>query len=137
MIQQRLFFFFYLRKLAQFHIDRTLMIVFFLYRVYIESFLTFSFIYWFASLKVHWKNALVRIVNTCSKEFGGKPPGLSDLFNKQVLRKANYFKSDISHPLHVAFQTLPSGSLHSVRVPLAKANRFKFSFVPCFISLFT
>lgn len=57
-----------------------------------------------------------------------KLPELSDLFDIQVIKKVRYIISDASHPLYDSFQTLPSGSLY--RVPLAKTNRFKFSFVP-------
>lgn len=76
--QQILFF------LLSLTIDKTLMTV--SYTAYIAYVLMFSFICWFASLKVK-KKALPQVVNNCSKVQGVKIHGLSDIFITQVLRK--------------------------------------------------
>ncbi len=50
---QRLFC---LRKLSRFHIDKTMMILF--YRAFIESVMSFSLVSWFGSLSLKNKNSL-------------------------------------------------------------------------------
>lgn len=58
---------------------------------------------------------------------------LTDLFNRQIIRKANAILSDSSHPLHSEFQFLPSGP--RLRLSRMESNRYKHSFVPTAISL--
>ena len=128
--QQRLFC---LRKLSKFQVDSSLMTMF--YHAFIESVITFSFICWFSSLRVKQKNVLNKVVKVCSKITGSALKTLQDLYNKQLHKKAESILSDCSHPLHQQFQFLPSGSL--LRLPLAKTNRYKHSFVPSAISLLT
>ncbi len=76
MSQQRLYC---LQKLVKFNIDRTLMTAF--YKAYVESILTFSLICWFASSA---KSA------SAAKYGGVKLPGLTDLFDIQVLKKVHH-----------------------------------------------
>lgn len=118
---------FCLRKLSKFQADSSLMTMF--YRSFIESVITFSFTCWFSSQK----NVLNKVVKVCSKITGIAQETLHYLYNKQLHKKAEFILSDCSHPLHHQFQFLPSGSL--LRLPLAKTNRYKHSFVPSAISL--
>lgn len=126
--QQRLFC---LRKLSKFQVDSTLMILF--YRSFIESIITFSFVCWFQSLRVKERNLLNKVVSVSSKIIGLPQETLQDLYEKQLFKKANSILTDFSHPLYLQFQFLPSGSL--LRLPFAKTNRFKHSFVPSAVSL--
>uniref|UniRef100_A0A671U0G4 Endonuclease/exonuclease/phosphatase domain-containing protein n=1 Tax=Sparus aurata TaxID=8175 RepID=A0A671U0G4_SPAAU len=106
------------------------------YRSFIESVIMFSFICWFQSLRVKERTLLTllnKVVSISSKITGFAQETLQDLYNKQLLKKANSILSDCSHPLHQQFQFLPSGSL--LRLPLAKTNRYKHSFVPPAVSL--
>ncbi len=53
--------------------------------------LTFSIIYWHGNLSVKAKNALSRIVKDSSKMLGTEQSSHTDLYNRQVVRKANYY----------------------------------------------
>ncbi len=120
-----------LRKLSKFQVDKSLMILF--YKSCIESVLTFSLLCWFGNLNTRSKNALSRVVKMSNKILGVNQCTLSDLFHRQILRKANVIRSDSSHPLHSEFQLLPSGS--RLRFPPVKSNRYKYSLIPTAISL--
>ena len=60
---QKLMYFY--RKLHSFNVDSTFMKMF--YSCFIESLLTFSFIYWYGSLSLENKNSLQGIVKQCGK----------------------------------------------------------------------
>lgn len=126
--QQRLFC---LRKLAKFGVDRSLMSMF--YRSFIESILTFSFICWYASTNLKQKSALNKVVKVSSKITGTQQNSLTDLFNSQVLRKADLISRDGTHPLNPDFQLLPSGFRY--KCPIARTNRYKHSFIPTAVTL--
>lgn len=49
-----------------------------------------------------------------------------------VLRKATTITQDPTHPLHQSFQLLPSGCCY--KVPLARKNVYKKSFIPTAIT---
>jgi hypothetical protein len=73
-----------------------------------------------------------------SLELAGKIIGLeqkplSGLYELFVKRKAWKIVHDPTHPLHDAFQMLPSG--RRFRVPLAKRNLYKRSFLPTAITV--
>ncbi len=76
-----------LHKLLKFHVDQTLMSLF--YKSYTESILTFSIICRYSNLSVKAKNALSRIVKVSSKLLGTEQSSHTDLYNRQVVRKAN------------------------------------------------
>lgn len=126
--QQRLYC---LRKLARFHVDKTLMTLF--YRSFIESILTFSAICWYAFLNVKSKNAISKIIKVCSNITGVQQKSMTALYEEQVIRKAECILENYSHPLHKEFQFLPSGS--RFKCPLARTNRYKNSFLPSAIQL--
>ena len=121
--QQRLFC---LRKLAKFQVDKSLMILF--YRSFIESVISFSIICWYGNLGVKQKKSLNGIVRGAGKIVGEKFSCLSHIYDRQVLMKASSIRADSSHPLYSAYKFLPSGQW--LIAPIAKSNRYKFSFVP-------
>lgn len=90
--QQRLYC---LRKLWSFHVDKTLMSMF--YRSYVESLLSFSLMCWFNSLNVKNKRSLEIIVNQGSKITGRKQMSVAQLYGREVLGKAHSILSDDSH----------------------------------------
>ncbi len=89
---QRLFC---LRKLSRFHIDKTMMILF--YRAFIESVMSFSLVSWFGSLSLKNKNSLNQIVKWASKIIGESQPSLAGLYSNQLQRKASTISRDCSH----------------------------------------
>ena len=74
------------------------------------------------------KIKLARVVNTASKVIGNEQKHLSSIYNAALKRKARQILYDPTHPLNDAFQKLPSG--RRLKVPLAKKNLFKKSFIP-------
>ena len=121
--QQRLFC---LRKLAKFHVDKSLMSLF--YRSYIESILSFSIVCWYGYLGLQHRNSLDRIVRLAGKIAGVPFPSLNTIFDKQVLNKARCIMSNNAHPLRAEYQLLPSGA--RLRAVKFDRNRYGFSFIP-------
>ena len=118
--QQRLFL---LRKLKSFDVSQhTLQLV---YRGLIESVLSFNRITWYVS----GKNIinLARVVITASMVIGNEQKHLSSIYNAALNRKAIHILYDPTNPLNESFQKLPS--LKRLKVPLAKTNFFKKSFI--------
>ena len=68
------------------------------------------------------------VVNTASKLIGNEQKHLSSIYNAALKRKARQILYDPTHPLNDVFQKLPSG--RCLKVPLAKKNLFKKSFIP-------
>ncbi|KAK7916747.1 hypothetical protein WMY93_012508 [Mugilogobius chulae] len=73
-----------------------------------------------------------RIVNQASKITQTPQTSLSELYKRSVMRKATVIIEDASHPLHHHFSLLPSGRRY--RVPLARRNIYKKSFIPTAIT---
>ncbi len=97
-----------LQKLSHFHVDKTLVALF--YKSYVESVLTFSLICWYGNTSIKARKTLSKTVKMCSKVMG-VPVQLSyNLYSRQVVRKAHTILSDCAHPLHSEFWLLPSGS---------------------------
>ncbi len=69
-----------------------------------------------------------RIKKVSSKTLGTEQSSLTDLYNRQVVRKANSILSASDHPLYSEFEFLPSGL--RLRFPLVKSNRYRCSFIP-------
>ena len=120
-----------LRKLCQFNVDKTMMILF--YRSFIESILSFSLASWFGNVPLTHKNRLYQIVKRSSKLIGESQLHPSSLYTKQLQRIAMAILDDSRHPLNSEFQYLPSG--RRLVVPGCRTNRFKSSFVPAAITL--
>ena len=98
------------------------------YRDLIESVLSFNIITWYGNVSDNNKINLARVVNTASKLTGNEHKHLSSIYNAALKRKARQILYDPTHPLNDAFQKLPSG--RRLKVPLAKKNLLKKSFIP-------
>ena len=98
------------------------------YKGLIESVLSFNIITWYAKVSANNKLKLARVVNTASKLIGNEQKHLPSIHNAALKRKARQIVYDPTHPLNDAFQKLPSG--RRLKVPLAKTNLFKKSFIP-------
>ena len=96
--------------------------------MYIESVLSFNIITWYGNVSGKNKVKLARVVNTASKLIGNNQKQLSSIYKDALKRKSTQILYDPAHPLNQAFQKLPSG--RRLKVPLAKQNIFKKSFVP-------
>ena len=82
--------------------------------------LSFNITAWYGILSVLNKNKHVKITRIAGKVIGKSQKPLPTIFDRAVLRKANAITKDPSHPLHSAFDLLPSG--RSIRVPRASCN---------------
>ena len=71
--------------------------------------------------------------NTASKVTGRSQIPLSDVDAKAMKRKASQIIADAAHPLHALIRRLPSG--RRFRIPLARKNSYKKSFIPSVIAL--
>ena len=120
---QRLFL---LRKLRSFGVSPKVLEL--VYRCLVESILSFGLPIWFGYMKVKQKAKLARVVNTASKLVGREQRQLSTLHRKATTRMARVIVSDNMHPLHGAFEKLPSGRRY--RMPFANKCCFRNSFVP-------
>lgn len=125
--QQRLYL---LRKLRNFNVDQTILES--VYRSLIESVLVFNIVSWYGNLTVKNKAKLNRVVSLAGKIIGSKQIQLSDLYHQAVRRKSIQIYLDKTHPLNSDFKLLPSG--RRLKVPLARKNVYKRSFVPSAIS---
>ena len=118
--------FFFIRKLKHFGVSQGILEM--VYRSLIESILAFNIVTWFGVLTVRNKASLSRIVNTASKVIGCSKIPLSDVYAKAIKRKASQIIADSAHPLHPLIRRLPSG--RRFRIPLARKNSYKKSFIP-------
>ena len=120
-----------LRKLSRFHIDKTMMTLF--YRAFIESVLAFSLVSWFGNLPLKDRNSLSQIIKWSGRLIGESQLCLESLYTRQLQRLASSISNDDSHPLASEFQLMPSG--RRFRVPRSKTRRYGNSFVPAAVSL--
>lgn len=121
--QQRLFF---LRKLNSFNVDKVILSLF--YKSFIEPVLTFAFIAWYGGIGLREKNNLSHIVKVAGKLIGFPQVSLTNIYERQVMRKADAILDCVNHPLHCSFEVLPSGQ--RIRVPCFKLNRTNNYFIP-------
>ena len=126
--QQRLHL---LRKLRSFDVSRELLQI--VYKRLVDSILTFNIVVWYGNLGVNGKAKLARIVGMAGKITGAKQDSLSDLYLTAVERKTARILDDAKHPLFSEFLKLQSGRRY--KVPIAKKNVYKKSFIPCAISV--
>ncbi len=99
----------------------------------IESTLTFNIVSWYGNLTMRQKNKLTRVINEANKITGHKHSTMQELFLNFMEKKAIAVYSDQTHPLHSCFEALPSG--RRLRIPLAKNNLYKRSFVPLAVTV--
>ena len=126
--QQRLYL---LRKIKSFNVSQNVLQM--VYRSLIESVLTFNIVLWYGNLTVKHRSKLSRIVNMAEKVIGRRQNSLLNLYHMAVKRKAHSIVNDSEHPLHSHFQKLPSGRHY--RVPFARKNIFKKSFLPTAVTI--
>ena len=126
--QQRLYL---LRKLKSFQVSQNILQL--VYRSLIESVLTFNIILWYGNLSVKNRNKLSRIVNMAEKVIGLRQNSLLSIYHSAVARKSQNIINDSDHPMYCHFQKLPSGRRY--RIPFARKNLFKKSFLPSAVSI--
>lgn len=125
--QQRLYF---LRKLNSFHVDRTIMHLF--YKSVIESIIVNDCVVWYTACRKVDLSMLKRIVKQAEK-IVGKNLDLEDICKNRVLDKAKSIYRNSRHPLNNNYVALRSGNrLRSLR---SRTSRFLNSFVPSSIRL--
>ena len=120
-----------LRKLRNFNVSTDILVT--VYRSLIESILIFNIVSWYGNLSVKNKTRLTRVVNLAGKITGSKQTQLSDLYHQAVKRKSVEILYDKTHPLNSEFEMLPSR--RRLRMPLARKNIYKKSFIPTAISI--
>ena len=120
-----------LRKLKSFHVSQNILQL--VYRSLFESILTFNIILWYGNLTVKYRCKLSSIVSMAVKVIGCRQNSLANLHRMAVERKARSIVNDQRHPLFSNFQKLPSGRRY--RVPIARKNLFKKSFVPTAVAI--
>ena len=126
--QQRLFL---LRKLKSFNVSQCILER--VYRSLIESVISFNIVTWYGNLTMRNKLKLSSVINTASKVIGKQQIPLSVLYHNSMNRKTRSILNDSTHPLYRLFQKLPSGRRY--RVPRARRNVYKHSFIPSAISI--
>ncbi|XDV11492.1 hypothetical protein PO909_000423 [Leuciscus waleckii] len=123
---QRMYF---LRKLRTFNMDVSFMKMF--YTCFIEAVLSFSIICWYGNLNVKNRRKLTSIVTMCSKIVGIELRTITQIYEHRTTRKGQLVLSDVTHPLCIELQLLPSG--RRFKLPLCKSNRYRNSFIPAAI----
>lgn len=109
---------------SYFHVDRKIMPLF--YKSCIESVLTFSIMCWYGNLNIKAKNSISKIVELSGKILGAQQSPLSELFSRQVRRKAQSILLNAAHPLFNEFCYLPSGSrLRFIQTFFYSCSHFK------------
>ena len=121
----------FIRKLK--HFDVSTHILESVYRALVESILAFNIVTWYGNLNMKDKTKLNRIVKIASKIIGSQQRSLSDIHRQFAINKANKIQTDKTHPLTDSFLPLPSR--RRLRVPLARRNLYKRSFVPTAVKI--
>ena len=127
--QQRLYF---LRTLRNFSVDKTIMSLF--YRTFIQSILSFNFLCWYEGLSLRNKNKLSKIVAIANKIAGTYFESISNIYERQTVKKVNKIIMDSSHPFSSYYEPLPSG--RRLRLPSFRTNRARSSFIPSSIRVY-
>ena len=127
--QQRLYF---LRKLRQFNVDRTLINLF--YKSVIESVICFCVVVYYGNSRVIDNNKVAKITKQASRIIGSPCKSPEELFESCSRRMVTSIMSDSTHPLHHNYTMLRSGRrLMSLK---CRTTRFLSSFVPRSIRYF-
>ena len=106
------------------------------YNSTIYTVLSYANIAFYDMLPTYLKHDLNRPRNICRKLVSNEFYELSDnstLYKLKSFKTATKIIKDSTHPLHTEYEYLPSG--RRLRVPRARTNRFKYSFVPRSIHL--
>ena len=120
---QRMFF---LRKLKKFHIDRTILTLF--YQSIIQSVISYNFICTFGNMSNEQKGKLDRTRKIAQRVVGSELLPIQSLYNERILAKVKKIMTDLTHPLHSCYVFNRSG----IRLcpPRTRLARFRQSFVP-------
>ena len=123
-MSQRLFF---LRKLNSFHIDSTLLHLF--YTSVIESVLLFCFHAWGGNCKLEKINCFQRTIKKCLKICNMPIYSVNSLLDKLTSTKMKRILKDKAHPLFskILFSNRKQGRLLSL---MTKTERYRKSFLP-------
>ena len=123
-MSQRLFC---LRKLNYFHIDKTLLFLF--YSSVIESLLMFCFCGWGGNCKVVNMNSFYSLMKKCYKVCGAEVYQPDFLLEKTTVHKIKRIIKDSTHPLFakITFSTRKSGRFVSIKT---RTERHRKSFLP-------
>ena len=125
---QRLYF---IRKLKSFHIDSTILKLF--YSSVVQSVITFSCICWWNNLSKINQGKLEKVRRGAQRTIGSELTLLSDVYKTRLLKKTGSILSE-GHPLSREFSLLRSGRrLQAIK---CRTNRFRDSFVPTAVRLF-
>ena len=120
--QQRMYF---LRKLNSFHVDRTILMLF--YKSVIESVMLFSCAVWYGGCRQDNLKKLQRISNHASK-MTGEVTDLKQECVCTILKQVSQILENVNHPLHQCYTLMRSGKRY--RSMKARTSRFLNSFVP-------
>ena len=120
-----------LRKLRLFDVSRALLQT--VYKSLVERVLTFNIVVWYGNLGVKGRAKLARIDGMAEKITGAKRDSLSDLYLTAAEQKTARILDDAKQPLFPQFLKLPSGRRY--KVPIARKNVYKKSFIPSAISV--
>ena len=104
------------------------------YKTFVQSILTYNFICWYGSLTVQNRNKLFKIVNTAGKICGLPFENLTEIYERQSMKKLHKIMNDSTHYWHYEFQYLPSA--RRLRLPFFKSNRARQSYIPTAIRLY-
>ena len=116
---------YFLRKLRSFHVDRTIMQLF--YRSVVESVILCNCLIWFGSCRQRDFKPLVRIVKQAGK-ITGEFRNLENVCLEKILQKANEVVANESHVLHKYYEYMRSGK--RLRAIKCRTERYRKSFVP-------
>ena len=128
-VQQRIYF---LRRLRSFGANKHILLLFF--QSIVQSVMQYGISAWFSCLSVQLKTKLTRLLHICSKIVGQTLElHFQAAYTKRMLSLASNISSDPSHVLFKEYQLLPSN--RRFRVPQARLNRLRNSFVPQSVKL--
>ena len=127
--QQRLYF---LRKLNEFHIDHTIMHMF--YTSVIQSIFAFCILVYYGNASSRDIHKVHRIIRQAQKLTQCQCQSIQEIYNIVCTRKVRLIVGDEAHPLHQCYSKLRSGiRFKSMR---GRTKRYLTSFVPASITHF-
>ena len=127
--QQRLYF---LRKLNEFHIDHTIMHLF--YTSVIQSIFAFCILVYYGNASSRDIHKVHRIIKQAQKVTQCQCQSIHEIYNIVCTRKVRLIVGDEAHPLHQFYSKLRSGiRFKSMR---GRTKRYLTSFVPASITHF-
>ena len=117
-VNQRLYF---LRKLKSFHVDNTILTLF--YKSIVQSVLCYCIINWYNLLTSDDLRKLNKVVKT-AKRLGCNVQELEDLYKIAMLSKVFKIRNNECHPLYQYFRLLPSGKrISSIHARTSRYNK--------------